>query len=94
MSAPHALGPWKLISQNDSGVSWVCPADSEDICDGFATVWSNGKGYARLIAAAPDLLEALSDLLYYSDDVSSPKLYGNAVGAARAAIAKATGEQQ
>lgn len=91
MSAQNNGGPWKLIVQGDSEVSWVCPADSEDICDGFATVWSNGKDKARLIAAAPDLLTALSDLLYYSDDVSSPKLYGNAVDAARAAIKKATG---
>lgn len=46
---------------------------------------------ARLIAAAPDLLAALRDLLKRVDDGSD---YGpdHAVSIARAAIAKATGE--
>lgn len=43
----------------------------------------------KLMADRDALLSALSDLLYYSDDVSSPKLYGNAVDAAREAIARA-----
>ena len=97
----HTPGPWKLIGQTDSGVSWVCPADSEDLCDGFATVWSNGKDNARLIASVPDLLEALqlSVKLYEQyglvagvevDGVTS----GAWVNKARAAINKATGEQQ
>lgn len=43
---------------------------------------------ARLIAAAPDLLDALLSLLHSADDHSA---YMSAVKDARAAVAKATG---
>jgi hypothetical protein len=45
---------------------------------------------ARLIAAAPDLLDACKALLEITDFVN---LHGPATGDARAAIAKAEGEQ-
>ena len=99
----HTPGPWKLIGQTDSGVSWVCPADSEELCDGFATVWSNGKANARLIASAPDLLEALQRAVACGIVPTTSVLDGGAASyseqvrtadAIRAAIAKATGEQQ
>jgi hypothetical protein len=46
---------------------------------------------ARLMAAAPDLLEALRCLLDCSDH-QNPEVWDAAVNQARAAIAKATGE--
>jgi hypothetical protein len=47
---------------------------------------------ARLIAAAPDLLEALRGVLGYADLCSVPAAQPACVKA-RAAISKATGEQ-
>jgi hypothetical protein len=52
---------------------------------------------ARLIAAAPDLLEALRDVLKYVDyaqRVASPGFYQIGIDKARAAIAKVTGSAQ
>lgn len=47
---------------------------------------------ARLIAAAPDLLEALKAMLSLARR-DAPQLAGKTMGYAEAAIAKATGEQ-
>jgi hypothetical protein len=49
---------------------------------------------ARLIAAAPDLLEALEGMLDNCYDTERDDATFKAVVFARAAIAKATGEQQ
>ena len=70
----HTPGPWQVVGSNVYGnnLRALLPMNAAD---------------ARLIAAAPDLLEALEDLLGWQtlapDDV---------VTAARAAIAKARGE--
>ena len=42
----------------------------------------------QLKTANAELVKALSDLIYYLDDVSSPLLYGNAVDTATAALTK------
>jgi hypothetical protein len=55
---------------------------------------------ARLFAAAPDLLEAAQNLLGLFDNsiyrrrLTGDSLYADAIAQSRAAIAKATGEQQ
>ncbi len=101
----HTSGPWFYGEDSDDEwyfaaahdpnvqLGWVCPNE-------YGTQEAN----ARLIAAAPELLEALQELLA-SDRAKPFEIVGrdtdghplNAAGVARkkarAAIAKATGEQ-
>lgn len=86
MKAKHTPGPWVADGSEITTATWVCGADGKRICTmrpSFAD-WSN----ARLIAAAPELLEALKDLVARIDEYGSPI----SASFARAAIAKATWE--
>ena len=102
MSA-HTPGPWVAVKNscfwdiNIAG-SWLTVADacaSKHLPDG-----DNGEANARLIAAAPELLEALKEMLVDYDDASGEwsgsdviaKAY-RIIDKARAAIAKAEGER-
>ena len=49
---------------------------------------------ARLIAAAPELLESCKELLARCEQYLDPMIYGGEMTKARAAITKATGESQ
>lgn len=85
MSAAHTPGPW-FVLQNPMGSDCITAEDCT-ICsmpdwdDDYA---NEEAANARLIAAAPDLLEALQGLMH--KDCGEPAFF-----AARAAIAKATG---
>ena len=106
--AQHTPGPWSYAvgAFNDDDIGATCggsilsdsgyyvAAVHNDVAGGDIVARAN----ATLIAAAPELLEALSNLVRYSDDDE----YGHAVdmslegiealmNAARAAIAKAEG---
>ena len=80
----HTPGPWHTAGEQ--GVQIRSAKDQ------IAKVWTmrgnEWKANARLIAAAPDLLEALQDMV--SDHAS---LSAATLAFARAAIAKAMGEQ-
>ena len=96
MRTTYTPGPWKVEVRNDGSNHWIMPVA------GGGRGWV-GERYmavsgaidihdARLIAAAPDLLEALQAIM--------PDAIGNHIGgpdtqaridAARSAIAKATG---
>lgn len=92
----HTPGPWEVAYQDKNGQSVVKGKHIE-----VATCWHHCVGSiekemhsnARLIAAAPDLLEALQMLLkrVIVGYDGLPQGYG--VSKARAAIAKATGDQ-
>jgi hypothetical protein len=79
----------------------VIPTERGKEKNEVATVWSNQTGgrdgakrYARLFAAAPELLDALESLLAVQNGSPLPsyeKDYENAVNAAKAAIWKAKG---
>ena len=66
MSTQHTPGPWSLEPVEDRSIKHLCPVDSERMSlltivhqdeTPFAAVYKDAD--AHLIAAAPDLLEAL-----------------------------------
>jgi hypothetical protein len=82
MSA-HTPGPWFMTE------GWVmAEADKKPIAN--FNFYAATEANARLIAAAPELLEALRALLA---ERSHAAQLSDACFAARAAIARATGEQ-
>ena len=87
MGAKHTPGPRKTAATDDS----LIVAGRTKIASTYEVegdVW--GEANARLIASAPDLLEALQSLvanLAEGDFISETR-----IDAARAAIARATGE--
>lgn len=98
MSAQHTSGPWKA-EDNSWEVSTVysasgevarCYIDSnvtEDTQDRLEPI---KEANARLISAAPDLLEALQGMVAWADDLQRQDPAGDLLKA-RSAIAKATG---
>lgn len=106
----HTPGPW-IVDHMDDGHPFVRQTDeAADLCQGepdprgiagFGIEWKpTAEDWAnfRLIAAAPELLQVLQDVLRsagYESGEAEPTLRGLQVGlkyldAARAAIAKAT----
>jgi hypothetical protein len=85
----HTKGPWKVISK----VGWDAVGPE---CGGVAIcgLIENNPGNAYLIAAAPDLLEALEEIVVNAvkNYEGSMDIYPEAIDAARAAIRKAKGE--
>ena len=91
----HTPGPWRW-SQNPHGGARV-----ETPRVGIADVLSRAgvphpaqescAANARLIAAAPELLEALRGLVAEAKRLHVDDILGSSVDAARAALAKATG---
>ncbi len=87
----HTPGPWKIGELQDIDVV-IESENGLEVC----TVWSDSKymGDSRLIATAPDLLDALKTMVR-AFHTYAPKTEGaeyNCVIDARAAIAKAEGE--
>ena len=92
----HTPGPWMIVAAGDivraephgKFVAWTRSDPSKETLDGyFATdMAENTKANARLIAAAPELLEALHQLLSAGNNW---KDYHEAANYSRAAIAKA-----
>lgn len=84
----HTKGPWVAIARTNAYIDIEAPEQhgySAKIIASISLI--NHEANARLIAAAPDLLEALQDII---DNV--PPLW-ECTERAQAAIAKATGEQ-
>lgn len=83
-------GPWFAVQPENANGWWVVSTD----VDGYDTIDESGDGgfeeqTAHLIAAAPDLYEALDAVIdgrYWS-------MSNNKLGAAKAALAKARGEK-
>lgn len=91
----HTKGPWRLF-ENARGVGVV--SDPWDVahCGGFST----GRGRseeianARLMAAAPDMLEALEGAAaaLFRLDGHDKEMFASEIEAVRSAIEKATGQ--
>ena len=97
MSEAHTKGPWHIAAHTaetpDSilpGCDWsVYGSDEKRTSVCFEGAWTEcAAANARLIAAAPDLLEALVALVNHKDDLMPSRLWD----AARAAIARAEGD--
>jgi hypothetical protein len=101
----HTPGPWRVYpttelvdARGTEGVTgYNIESESCEIVgvEGIEFWKENAEANARLIAAAPELLEALTSLLSEAEAFASAiRAYANseAIAAARAAIAKAKGE--
>ena len=96
----HTPTPWKIAPANGTLAQWAIVGTLPDgtehrlalIVDGLN---DRARGNARLIAAAPDLLEALRSLMkaYGHPFTGENGNSGECWDLARAAIAKATGEE-
>ena len=95
MTKQHTPGPWYIDCQNESAaIGYRAIVDNEGytICNPSPM----GQADARLIAAAPDLLAALENMVshfpHWAAQIDMKQIDRDAVGMARAAIAKSTGE--
>jgi len=95
----HTPGPWTHEGQGDiTGIEDNgFGRGPVDVCSVYLrTVEGRHEANARLIAAAPDLLEALEAWISYHDDeedgVDSMLRYAKAIDMTRAAIARAKGD--
>ena len=106
MNAKHTPGPWNIGSSDlpVSRMSIHCKGHKDSCHSTVALMVSRGAigispdeefANARLIAAAPELLEALEDCVAVMDrELAGLKAIQPELSSARAAIAKATGEPQ
>lgn len=85
MNTQHAPGPWEA-RQAQTGMVSIYPVGGPfRVADAY-----DGLANARLIAAAPDMLEALIAIVALSNDQGRRNL-PECAGLARQAIAKARG---
>ena len=97
----HTPGPWGCCY--DGGGTWSIGPDADPQVDSVASVQgphslSSGNSFemasanARLIAAAPDLLEALNRLVCgFTENIDGEERYGDWIRIAEEAITKAEG---
>ena len=89
-------GPWTAVPADEYHGHYVEDETGETVCDLYFNTskrndFTNAEANARLIAAAPDLLEALIQLEAYSNNYSHDSHGHKKLIAARNAIAKAIG---
>lgn len=95
-------GPWKFDGEEagyyDLPTLNIRDKDGYIVAGAVGYIDNSNLSNAHLIAAAPDLYEALSDFAEYEnlmedgDDIAAMLKYGDASRKARAALAKARGE--
>jgi hypothetical protein len=94
----HTPGPWAYQEDSDAYTHIVRGHNNRFICQLAQTTSAEIEANARLIAAAPELLEALSNFPSDADYSSSDEFWKATVHwwltEAAPVIAKATGEDQ
>jgi len=90
MSTKHTPGPWQVEARR--GETWVCRADSAVLARVAAA--KEIRANARLIAAAPELLEALKAVRIELREGGSYRKADRCHAIVEAAIAKATGSDE
>jgi hypothetical protein len=100
-NAKHTPGPWRIVRTSDytsdpedTDIQSIEGANGDSVYFTDSGYYRPREADARLIAAAPDLLEALRGVLDHFDPYATPGYEENeqAYEAARDAIRKATGE--
>lgn len=81
----HTPGPWKLQKHGSMGQGVVMYFVNDT-----TSIGTSNEADAKLIASAPDLLDALTRIVAAMDDHNGDEIVP-AVRAAKIAIAKATG---
>lgn len=89
----HTPGPWKVVDRLYVWTDDAVGCEVAKVCDENIDDDMLGQcdADARLIAAAPDLLDAVEELLIYLADWDDPD--NETCQRARAAVAKAKGER-
>jgi hypothetical protein len=95
MNGQHTAGPWTITRGSHDGALYVIAGSDPSRAEVIAhrTTCPNWEANARLIAAAPDLLEALKALLRESVSESGVPLRPSrdTIAAAQAVVRKAVG---
>lgn len=89
----HTPGPWTLNGFYIEFDAATRIATASNWRMSGVDAHAEAKANARLIAAAPDLLEVLEQFVAWVDAPSESAFSDSQLAAARAAIAKAKGEQ-
>jgi hypothetical protein len=91
----HTDGPWHVGSRIDCQSTRICTIVGGDAIHGSSAAVSEWRNDAALIAAAPDLLEALEMVVAEADSYTARtgKPVYNWLDSARSAIARAKGEE-
>ncbi len=103
MSKKHTPGPWNKIQRTDHTAASIRTESGISVATAFSSEFDQTKANASLIAAAPELLEALARLEFAAqcrdNTMGDPSRLiqvkaelASAARQARDAIAKATGE--
>lgn len=92
METKHTPGKWNIVESNKIDEEAHIQTDLKSICRMWIQMDSQDMANARLIAAAPDLLEALKALVADLKPYMGQGRMDDKIRNAIAAIAKATGE--
>lgn len=95
MSTKHTPGPWMVLPSVQPGQFCILTEHGPriDVACTYGFERTPREANARLIAAAPELLEALQRLQACYSSSHSPSVRESCWLQARSAIAKATGDQ-